>query len=60
MGKWLGDNIAVLEMSLSAVIMFGFLGWQYWTTRDARFPPPSTPKESADAPGHAEGQHQPD
>ncbi len=33
MGQWIGNNIAVLEMALSAMVMFGFLGWQYWSTR---------------------------
>ena len=59
MTKWVGDNIAALEMGLTAMIMFGFLGWQYWSVRDARRPPPEG-TESARAPRHPEGQHQPD
>jgi hypothetical protein len=59
MGRWIGDNIAVLEMALAALVMFGFLGWQYWTVRDARHPP-SERSGSAGAAGHAERQHQPD
>ncbi len=38
MGQWIGNNIAVLEMVLSALVTFGFLGSQYWSTRDARWP----------------------
>lgn len=60
MGQWIGNHIAVLEMGLSAVILFAFLGWQYWTTRDARFPDPELPADSARAAGHPEGEHQPD
>jgi hypothetical protein len=52
MGDWIGNNIAVLEMVLSALVVFGFLGWQYWTTRGARFPDEN---ESAPPPRHPEG-----
>jgi hypothetical protein len=58
--QWIGDNIAVLEMALSALVMFGFLGWQYWTVRNARDPAPGKSDDSAHPAGHTEGQHQPD
>lgn len=55
MGDWIGDNIGLLEMLMSAGIALAFAGWQYWQVRDAVKPPPPPSDHSARDPGHPEG-----
>jgi hypothetical protein len=40
MREMIGNNIGIIEMGLTALVMLIFLGWQYWTVRDAGKPKP--------------------
>jgi hypothetical protein len=47
------NDFAVIEMIIFAVAAFGFMGWQYWTVRDAG-------KGSKKDAGVSEGHHEAD
>jgi hypothetical protein len=47
------NDFAVIEMIIFAVAAFGFMGWQYWTVRDAG-------KPKSKRPGVAEWHHEAD
>jgi hypothetical protein len=55
------EYFGLIEMAFTSAVTLGFLGWQYWTVRDAGKPnPPSedTPASPIDS-GHPEGEHHP-
>jgi hypothetical protein len=58
------EYFGLIEMAFTGAVTLGFLGWQYWTVRDAgkpKSPPEDTSTKDAlpiDA-GHPEGEHQP-
>jgi hypothetical protein len=58
------EYFGLIEMAFTSAVTLGFLGWQYWTVRDAGKPkPPPEETSPIDAlpidSGHPERQHQP-
>jgi hypothetical protein len=39
MSDLIGNNLGIIEMLMSGVIVLGFCAWQYWQVRDAGKPP---------------------
>lgn len=35
MGDWIDNNLGIIEMLMSGIIVLGFCAWQYWQVRDA-------------------------
>jgi hypothetical protein len=54
--KW--EYFGLIEMGFTSAVTLGFLGWQYWTVRDAGKPKPPDDISPIDA-GHPEGEHHP-
>ena len=50
----MSEYFGLIEMGFVFAAVFGFLGWQYWTVRDA-----GKPKDSPVESGHPEGEHHP-
>jgi hypothetical protein len=59
--KW--EYFGLIEMGFTSAVTLGFLGWQYWTVRDAGKPKPPEDASQIDAlpidSGHPEGEHHP-